>query len=123
VIHTLRAAGMWPQVWTTVRLAAELLADLDDPEPAATLLGAADADPLAPAVLADERARQRRVWDRIARRLPADRLAAAVRRGSDLGRSAAADLALARLAAYAAEHPAGNPSAAGRQPTVPTLCT
>ena len=122
VIHTLRAAGMWPQVWTTVRLAAELLADLDDPEPAATLLAAADADPLAPAVLADERARRRRVQDRIARRLPADRLAAAVHRGSALGRSAAANLALARLAAHTPwQQPAGNRSAAGQQPATPTL--
>ena len=112
---------MWPQVWTTVRLAAELLADLDDPEPAARLLAAADADPLAPTVLADEQARQRRVWDRIARRLPADRLAAATRRGATLGSAGAADLALTRLDAHAAQHPAGNPSAAGRQPAVPTL--
>ena len=121
VIRTLRSAGMWPQVWTAVRLAAELLADLDDPEPAATLLAAADADPLAPTVLADERARQRRVRDRIAHRLPTDRLAAATRRGSTLGRSAAADLALSRLDAHAAQHPAGNPPAAEQQPTVPRL--
>ena len=121
LIRTLRSAGMWPQVWTTVRLAAELLADLDDPEPAAALLAAADADPRAPSVLVDERARQSRVRDRIARRLPDDRLAAATRRGATLGRAAAADLALTRLDAHAAQHPAGNPSAAGRQPTVPTL--
>ena len=121
LIRTLRSAGMWPQVWITVRLAAELLADLDDPEPAATLLAAADADPLAPTVLADEQARQRRVRDRIARRLPTDRLAAATRRGSTLGRSAAADLAVARLDAHAAQHAAGNPPAAELQATVPTL--
>ncbi len=121
VIRTLRSAGMWPQVWTAVRLAAELLADLDDPEPAATLLAAADADPLAPTVLADERSRQRRVRDRIAHRLPTDRLAAATRRGSTLGRSAAADLALSRLDAHAAQHSAGNPPAAEQQPTVPRL--
>ncbi len=100
VIRTLRGGGHVAEVWTTVRLAAELLADLDDPEPAATLLAAADADPLAPTILADERARQRRVRDRIARRLPTDRLAAATRRGTTLGRSAAADLALARLDAH-----------------------
>jgi predicted ATPase/DNA-binding SARP family transcriptional activator len=97
LIRTLRSAGMWPQVWTTVRLAAELLADLGDPEPAATLLAAADADPLAPTVLADERVRQRRVRDRIARQLPDGQLAAATHRGATLGRSAAADLALTWL--------------------------
>jgi predicted ATPase len=122
LLHTLRSAGMWPQVWTTVRLAAELLAHLDDPEPAATLLAAADTDPLAPAVLADERARQRKVRERIARRLPADRVAAASHRGCTLGRSAAADLALSRLDAFmSSRHPAGNPSAAAQQPADPML--
>ncbi|MQA16941.1 MAG: hypothetical protein GEV09_23260 [Pseudonocardiaceae bacterium] len=48
-----------------MRRAAELLADLDDPEPAAALLAAADRDPLAPPVLGADRARYDRLWQRV----------------------------------------------------------
>ena len=41
--------GTWPQLWTTVRIVAELLATLDDPATAALLLAAADHAPSAPA--------------------------------------------------------------------------
>ena len=43
-------SGMWVQQWTTLRLLAELLVELDVLEPAAVLLGAADADADAPRV-------------------------------------------------------------------------
>jgi predicted ATPase/DNA-binding SARP family transcriptional activator len=50
-IVALRRIGMTAQVWTILRLTAELLGELGDLEAAVTILDAADADPLAPVVL------------------------------------------------------------------------
>ncbi|PVZ06401.1 BTAD domain-containing putative transcriptional regulator [Actinomycetospora cinnamomea] len=66
LLGSLRRLGMWPQVWTTLRLAAELLVELDDPGRAAALLAAADRDPLAPAILGAHRERDDRLRRRIA---------------------------------------------------------
>ncbi len=66
LLDSLRRLGMWPQVWTTLRLAAELLVELDDPGRAAALLAAADRDPLAPAILGAHRERDDRLRRRIA---------------------------------------------------------
>jgi predicted ATPase/DNA-binding SARP family transcriptional activator len=66
LIDELRNLGMWPQLWMVLRLTAELLVAFDDQAPAAALLAAADADPLAPAVLADDRQRHAELWARIA---------------------------------------------------------
>ncbi|MDI6102579.1 BTAD domain-containing putative transcriptional regulator [Actinoplanes sp. NEAU-A12] len=57
VIVAVRDANMTAQVWTMVRLSAELLADLGDAEIAAALVAAADADPFAPAVMGPDRIR------------------------------------------------------------------
>ncbi|MCV2490941.1 winged helix-turn-helix domain-containing protein [Geodermatophilus sp. YIM 151500] len=65
-ILDLRALGMWPQLWTVLRLTAELLVALDDPGPAAAVLDAADADPLAPAVLGPDRERLAELRNRLA---------------------------------------------------------
>jgi predicted ATPase/DNA-binding SARP family transcriptional activator len=65
LLEPLSRAGMWPQIWITVRLTAELLADLDDPAPAAALLAAADHDPLAPPILAADRERYNRLWRQV----------------------------------------------------------
>jgi predicted ATPase/DNA-binding SARP family transcriptional activator len=66
LLESLRRLGMWPQVWTSLRLAAELLVELDDPGRAAVLLAAADRDPLAPAILGGHRERDARLRRRIA---------------------------------------------------------
>ncbi len=50
-IVALRRIGMTAQVWTMLRLTAELLGELGDLETAVAILDAADADPLAPVVL------------------------------------------------------------------------
>ncbi|MBM2620906.1 winged helix-turn-helix domain-containing protein [Actinoplanes sp. LDG1-06] len=50
-IVRVRAAGMTAQLWTVLRLTAELLAGLGDPDTAAVIVAAADADPYAPAVM------------------------------------------------------------------------
>ncbi|MEV4282947.1 ATP-binding protein [Actinoplanes xinjiangensis] len=57
VLLAVRSANMTAQVWTMIRLIAELLAALGDAEPAAALVTAADADPLAPAVMGRDRDR------------------------------------------------------------------
>jgi predicted ATPase/DNA-binding SARP family transcriptional activator/tetratricopeptide (TPR) repeat protein len=50
-IVLVRAAGMTAQLWTALRLTAELLADRGDREAAAVLVAAADDDPYAPVVM------------------------------------------------------------------------
>ncbi len=92
LIDALRRIGMWPQLWITLRLSAELLLELDDPEPAATLLAAADSDPLAPAVVGPHRARLDRLWQRIG-----PETAQSVATAPPPGRPAAVELALAAL--------------------------
>jgi predicted ATPase len=62
-ILAVRDANMTAQVWTMIRLIAELLAGLGDPGTAAVLVRAADADPLAPAVMAADRERLARLRD------------------------------------------------------------
>ncbi|MEU4564475.1 BTAD domain-containing putative transcriptional regulator [Actinoplanes sp. NPDC023936] len=60
-IVAVRNVNMTAQVWTMVRLIAELLAALGDPEAAAALVAAADADPFAPAVMGPDRERLARL--------------------------------------------------------------
>jgi hypothetical protein len=57
VLEAVRSANMTAQVWTMIRLIAELLAGLGDRETAAVLVAAADADPLAPVVMGPDRER------------------------------------------------------------------
>jgi hypothetical protein len=57
-IGAVRDVGMIAQLWTILRLTAELLADLGEPEAAARIVAAADADPYAPAVMGPDRDRQ-----------------------------------------------------------------
>lgn len=56
-----REAGMWPQVWMLLRLAAELLVDRGDADTATALLDAADADPFAPPILTGDVGRIARI--------------------------------------------------------------
>lgn len=60
-LAAVRAAGMTSQVWTVLRLIAELLAGLGHAEPAAALVAAADADPYAPTVMGPDRDRLARL--------------------------------------------------------------
>jgi hypothetical protein len=79
-----RAAGMTAQVWTMLRLTAELLAGLGDPQSAAAIVAAADADPYAPVVMGPDRDRQSRL--RGTAEAPADAAAFAL---AALGQAAA----------------------------------
>jgi predicted ATPase/DNA-binding SARP family transcriptional activator len=56
-LEAVRSANMTAQVWTMIRLIAELLDGLGDRETASALVAAADADPLAPAVMGLDRER------------------------------------------------------------------
>jgi predicted ATPase/DNA-binding SARP family transcriptional activator len=56
-LEAVRSANMTAQVWTMIRLIAELLDGLGDRETASALVAAADADPLAPAVMGPDRER------------------------------------------------------------------
>ena len=89
LINALRRVGMCRAV-DHLRLTAELLLELGDPRTAATLLAAADSDPLAPPVLGPDRVRLDRLWQRIG--LETGRAAA-----PPPGRQAAVELALAAL--------------------------
>ena len=87
-------SGMWVQQWTTLRLLAELLVDLEVLEPAAVLLGAAAADADAPRVSGPDVDRARALVAALERsRGPADtaRLHA---RGAALSRREVLELAL-----------------------------
>jgi predicted ATPase/DNA-binding SARP family transcriptional activator len=69
LLHQLRRRGGWPQLWTSLRILAELLAELDRPQDAAVLLASASADPSAPPITGDDvlryRELQRRIVDHI----------------------------------------------------------
>jgi predicted ATPase/DNA-binding SARP family transcriptional activator len=97
LIGELQRMGLWPQLWIVLRLTAELLVALGDPEPAAMLLAAADADPLAPAVLRVDRERHTALWVGIGEALASERLEAAKTDGAARGRAAVAHLAVVAL--------------------------
>ena len=65
LLHQLRRRGGWPQLWTSLRILAELLAELGRPHDAALLLASASADPSAPPVTGDDIPRYRELQRRI----------------------------------------------------------
>jgi len=83
LIDRWRATATWPQLWTTLRLVAELLADHGQAEVAALVLAAAERDPAAPDLTGDDRARH----DALLARLH-DRLGAAAADGIAAGAAA-----------------------------------
>ena len=65
LLHQLRRRGGWPQLWTSLRILAELLEALGRPQDAALLLASASADPSAPPVTGDDIPRYRELHHRI----------------------------------------------------------
>jgi predicted ATPase/DNA-binding SARP family transcriptional activator len=65
LLHQLRRRGGWPQLWTSLRILAELLAELDRPQDAALLLASASTDPSAPPATGDDIPRYRELQRRI----------------------------------------------------------
>jgi len=59
LLHDELRTGSWPQLWTTLRILAELLVALDRDDTAALLLAAACAAPAAPALRGDDVERYR----------------------------------------------------------------
>ncbi|WP_307843227.1 BTAD domain-containing putative transcriptional regulator [Arthrobacter sp. MSA 4-2] len=111
VIEHWHRAGMWVQQWTTLRLLAELLADLDQPRPAVVLLSAAGSAPEASVIGGPEADRAEERWTHLARRLgPADTARCAAM-GSALTRSEAIVYALGTALPQAREA-AARPGAA-----------
>jgi hypothetical protein len=79
--------GMWPQAWTTLRLAAELLVAIGELEAAAAVLAAGARDELASEVLDADRDRLADLWQTIDRHLPDDQVAAVRRAAQRADRS------------------------------------
>ena len=65
LLHQLRRRGGWPQLWTSLRILAELLEALGRPQDAALLLASASVDPSAPPVTGDDVSRYRELQRRI----------------------------------------------------------
>ncbi|WP_165968738.1 AfsR/SARP family transcriptional regulator [Arthrobacter crusticola] len=87
VIEHWQRSGMWVQQWTTLRLLAEFLADLDQPRPAVVLLSAADSAAEASVVGGPEAGRAKERWERLVRRLGPEDTARCVAMGSSMARS------------------------------------
>jgi hypothetical protein len=83
LVQRWRRSATWTQLWTTMRLLAELLVRCGRHEVAALLLAAADADAAAPAVTGEDRAR----LDRLLEALRSELGEAAVDAVTDLARS------------------------------------
>jgi len=92
-----RREGNWPQLWTSLRILAELLASLDRHEIAALLLTAAREAPSAPAVSGPDVDRHRLLDDLIRQRLEPDVLHQITTLARALPRAQVADRALAAI--------------------------
>ena len=65
LLHQLRRRGGWPQLWTSLRILAELLAALGRPQDSALLLASASASPSAPPITGNDIPRYRELQRRI----------------------------------------------------------
>jgi hypothetical protein len=99
-IDRLRTSGMWPQLWTALRLTAELLVGLGDHATAALLLAAAERDPVAPAVTGPDLDRRAALWAKAEDVLGPDGTAEVRSRAARVKRAAVAEHAIAALAPY-----------------------
>jgi predicted ATPase/DNA-binding SARP family transcriptional activator len=102
LLDQLRRRGGWPQLWTSVRILAELLEELGRPRDAALLLAGASLDPSSPPVTGDDVARYRELQRRIIGQIGADAHHRLADQAALLPRAQLLDRALAALAAAAA---------------------
>lgn len=72
LLHQLRRRGGWPQLWTSLRILAELLQALGRPQDAALLLASASLDPSAPPVTGDDVPRYRELRRRVINQIGTD---------------------------------------------------
>jgi predicted ATPase/DNA-binding winged helix-turn-helix (wHTH) protein len=101
LLHQLRRRGGWPQLWTSLRILAELLEALGRPQDAALLLAAASTDPSAPPVTGDDGPRYRDLQRRIVGQIGTDAHQRLADQAALLPRVQVLDQALAALAATA----------------------
>jgi predicted ATPase/DNA-binding SARP family transcriptional activator len=101
LLHQLRRRGGWPQLWTSLRILAELLEALGRPQDAALLLASASADPSAPPVTGDDVPRYRDLQRRVADQIGTDAHQRLADQAALLPRVQVLDQALAALAATA----------------------
>jgi len=99
LLHQLRRRGGWPQLWTSLRILAELLEAFGRPQDAALLLASASADPSAPPVTGDDVPRYRELRRRITGQIGTGAHQRMADQASLLPRVHVLDQALAALAA------------------------
>jgi predicted ATPase/DNA-binding SARP family transcriptional activator len=99
LLHQLRRRGGWPQLWTSLRILAELLAELDRPHDAALLLASANIDPSAPPVTGDDIPRYRELQRQITGQIGPDGHQQLADQAALLPRVQVLDRALSALAA------------------------
>ena len=97
LLHQLRRRGGWPQLWTSLRILAELLEALGRPRDAALLLASASADPSAPPVTGDDIPRYRELQRRITGQIGTDAHQRLADQAALLNRAQVLDRALAAL--------------------------
>ena len=97
LLHQARREGNWPQLWTALRILAELLAALGRQETAAVLLAAARESPSAPAVSGEDVERYRQLEELISQRTGPDVLEQITALARALPRAQVGDRALAAL--------------------------
>jgi predicted ATPase/DNA-binding SARP family transcriptional activator len=101
LLQQLRRRSGWPQLWTSLRILAELLEALGRPHDAALLLASASADPSAPPVSGDDIPRYRELQRRIADQVGPDAHQRLADQAALLPRAQVLDRALTALAATA----------------------
>jgi predicted ATPase/DNA-binding SARP family transcriptional activator len=97
LLHQARREGNWPQLWTALRILAELLVSLDRHETAAVLLAAARESTSAPAVSGKDVERYRQLQEQISQKTGPDVLDQITALARALPRAQVVDRALAAL--------------------------
>ena len=101
LLEQLRRRGGWPQLWTSLRILAELLQALGRPHDAALLLASASLDPSAPPVTGDDVPRYSELQRRIIGQIGTDANHRLSDQAALLPRAQVLDRALAALASAA----------------------
>ncbi|HET6563583.1 MAG TPA: hypothetical protein VFG72_17070 [Marmoricola sp.] len=98
LLQDVRRAGAWPQVWTTLRIAAELLAAHGRREDSVFLLAAAEAAPTAPPLVSEDVSRYARLTEQLRHHLGGTVVARISDLAAGVPRSHVVDRAAALLA-------------------------
>jgi predicted ATPase/DNA-binding SARP family transcriptional activator len=109
LLQQLRRRSGWPQLWTSLRILAELLEALGRPRDAALLLASASLDPAAPQVSGDDIPRYQQLQQRIIGEIGSDAHQRLADQAVLLSRAQVVDHALAVLAALSDHGRAANP--------------